>query len=84
MFEKMKDMMGQFQMMQKLMQDDNFKQFISHPKVQALFQDSEFTEVAKTKDFAKIMAHPKVAELTRDPEVGALMAKLNPADFLKR
>ena len=47
----MKGMMGQFQMMQKLMADENFKAFISHPKVQEVFKDSEFKEVAK---FAQI------------------------------
>ena len=82
MFGKMKDMMGQFQMMQKLMQDENFKAFISHPKVQELFKDADFKEVAKEKDFAKIMAHPKFAALMKDPELSSLMAKINPKNFL--
>ena len=82
MFGGMKDMMGQLQMVQKLMKDENFKAFISHPKVQALFQDPEFKEVAKTKDFSKIAVHPKFASLTRDPEVASLMAKINPKDLM--
>ena len=73
----MKDMAGQFQMMQKLMQDENFKAFISHPKVQELFNDAEFKEVAKTKDFSKILVHPKFAVLMKDPELASLMAKIN-------
>lgn len=83
MFDKMKGMMDQFQLMQRLMQDDNFKAFISHPKVQDLFKDPEFKEVAKSKDFARIMAHPKFAELMKDPQLASLMAKINPQSFLR-
>ena len=82
MFDKMNGMMGQFQMMQKLMQDENFKAFITHPKVQELFKDAEFKEVAKEKDFAKIMAHPKFAALMKDPELSLLMVKINPKNLL--
>ncbi|OGW83001.1 MAG: hypothetical protein A3C47_02830 [Omnitrophica bacterium RIFCSPHIGHO2_02_FULL_51_18] len=82
MFGPMKDVMSQFQMVQRLMHNENFKAFIAHPKVQALFHDPEFKEVAKTKDFSKIMAHPKFANLTRDPEVASLMAKINPQDLM--
>lgn len=81
MFGKMKDMMAQMQAMQKLMQDENFKAFISHPKVQALFQDPEFKEVAKSRDFGKIAAHPKFAAMAQDPEVASLMMKINPKSF---
>ncbi len=83
MFDKMKGMMDQMGMMQKLMKDENFRAFIGHPKVQELFKDPEFKEVAKSQDFMKIMSHPKFAEMMRDPEVAALMAKLNPQSFLK-
>ena len=84
MFGSMNGMLGQLQIVQKLMTDENFKAFISHPKVQALFNDPEFKEVAKTKDFSKIMTHPKFANLTRDPEVASLMAKINPKGLLGR
>ena len=77
MFGHLNGMMGNFQMMQKLMRDENFKAFISHPKVQALFKDEEFKEVAKTKDFSKILSHPKFAVLMREPELSSLMAKIN-------
>ena len=83
MFNEMKDMMGQFQMMQKLMADENFKAFISHPKVQAVFKDSEFKEVAKSQDFSKILSNPKFATLMRDPELANLMAKINPQKFMQ-
>ncbi len=66
-----------FQMMQRLMQDENFRTFISHPKVQELFKDPEFKEVASARDFSKIMAHPKFTELMKDPELASLMAKIS-------
>ena len=84
MFDKIKGMAGQFQMMQKMMQDEDFRKFVSHPKVQALFQDPEFKEVAKTRDFTKILSHPKFAESMRDPEVAQLVAKLNPQKFMQK
>ncbi len=68
--------------MQKLMQNEDFRAFVSHPKVQELFKDPDFQVIAKTKDFSKIMTHPKLMSLMRDPELGALMTKLNPKDFL--
>ena len=83
MFDGMKDMMGQFQIMQRLMTDDNFKAFIAHPKVQEVFKDSEFKEIAKSRDFSKILSNPKFAALMRDPELAALMAKINPQSFMQ-
>ena len=84
MFGKLNGMMGNFQMMQKLMQDENFKAFISHPKVRELFKDEEFKEVAKTKDFSKILSHPKFAALMQDPELASLMAKINLQGMIQR
>ena len=84
MFDKMKDMMGQFQMMQRLMKDENFRAFMAHPKVQEIFRDPEFQAAIKTKDAQTIMAHPKFAILMRDPELAALMAKLNPATLFQK
>lgn len=80
MFGKMNDMMKQMQMAQKLMKDDNFKAFMSHPKIQAIFMDPEFQEVLKTQDQIKILNHPKLAGLKNDPEVVGLLSKL---DFKK-
>ena len=81
MFDRMKGMMGQMQMMQALMKDENFKAFISHPRVQELFRDPEFKEVAGARDFGRIAAHPRFVEVTRDPEVAALLVKINPQNF---
>ncbi len=83
MIEQMSGMMGQFQMMQRLMADDNFKAFISHPKVRELFKDPEFKEVARSQDFSKILSHPKFAELMRDPELASLMAKIDTRKYVQ-
>ena len=83
MFDKMKDMMGNMQMMQRMMKDENFRAFVSHPKVQQLFRDPEFKEVAKTRDFSKIAAHPKFMALGQDPEIASLMLKIDPQSFMQ-
>ena len=83
MFNQIQGVMGQFQMMQKLMADENFKTFISHPKVRELFQNSEFKDVAKSQDFAKILANPKFTVLMRDPELSGLIAKIDPKKFIQ-
>jgi len=79
MFGKMKGMVEQMQMMQRLMKDENFRAFMSHPKVQELFKDPEFQEIVKSKDQARVMSHPKMVALVRDPEVGEMMKKLDPS-----
>ena len=79
----MPGMMQQFQMMQRLMKDENFKTFIGHPKVQELFKDPEFKEIAQSGDFSKIMSHPKFAALMKDPELASLMAKINPEGIMR-
>ena len=81
MFDKMNDMMAQMKMMQELMRDENFKTFISHPKVQELFRDPEFKAVAGTRDYSKIAVHPKFMELSRDPELARLLQKIDPKRF---
>ena len=83
MFEKMKDMMGQMKMMQGMMRDENFKAFISHPKVRELFRDPEFKAVAATRDFSRIATHEKFKQLTRDPALAQLLIKIDPKKFMK-
>ncbi len=80
MFGGAKDLMQQMALVQKLMKDENFKQFISHPKVQELFKDPEFMKLLQSKDAQKIMSHPKLAVLREDEELRALLGKL---DFQK-
>jgi len=74
--------MGNVQMMQKMMKDDSFRAFVSHPKVQNLFCDPEFKEIAKTRNFAKIATHPKFTALSQDPELSTLMLKISPQNFI--
>ncbi len=81
MFGKMKDMAGQLQMLTKMMKNENFRALMSHPKVQEVFKDPEFQEIAKSKDGVRMMNHPKMLALMNDPEVKVLFSKLNPGDF---
>ena len=77
-------MADQFQLMQRLMKDENFKAFMSHPKVQEVFRDPEFQEILKTKDQAKIMTYPKLLSLMQDPQIASLMSKLDPGVFFQK
>ena len=76
MFDKMKSFMSQMQLMQKLMKDENFKAFISHPKIQVLMKDPEFVELMKSKDFQKVSSHPKFSVLRDDKELAELARKM--------
>ncbi len=81
MFDKLKGMTGQFQMLQRMMKDENFRAFIAHPKVQEVFKDLEFQKLVKENNVFKLMSHPKFSGLMQDPEVRNLMLKLNPQSF---
>ena len=81
MLSQMKDMMGQFQIVQRLMGDPHFKAFVSHPKVQEVFRDPEFKEIAGQKNFSRILSHPKFGALMKDPETAELMAKIDLKQF---
>ena len=76
MFDKIQGMKEWFQTLQQLMKDENFRAFLSHPRVQELLKDPEFLEILKTKDQTKLATHPKFAFLSRDPEIASLIAKL--------
>lgn len=80
MFGKMGDMMKQLQMVQKLMKDENFKAFISHPKMQELIKDPEFMELMKKQNMPALQKHPKFGTVMRDPEMLELIRKI---DFKK-
>ena len=78
MFDKFKNMADQVQMAQKLMKDENFKNFMMHPKVQELLKDPQFQESLKKQDPSQLFNHPKVLALQTDPEIARLAAKLKP------
>ena len=82
MLEKMKDLMGQYEMMQGLWADENFKTLMSNPKVHELFKDDTFLDLVKAKDFSKIIMHSKFISLMADPELATLMAKINFKDMM--
>ena len=72
------------QALQRLMKDETFRAFLSHPKVQTLLKDPEFLEILKTQDRSKLLTHPKFATLAKDPEIAALLAKLNPQSLFQK
>ncbi len=76
MFGKFKDMAQQMAMVQKLMKDENFRNFMMHPKVQELLRDPAFQESMKKNDPSQLFNHPKVVALQSDPEIARLAAKL--------
>jgi hypothetical protein len=80
MFGKVNDFMKQVQLMQKLMKDENFKKFVSHPKIQGLMTDPEFQKAMQAQNPQDLMNHPKMNALKDDPEVRDLLFKL---DFKK-
>lgn len=75
-------MFDQMKLMMKMMQDPDFRAFISHPKVQEVFKDPDFQETVKLKDPAKVMAHPKMQILMSNPEVSHLIRKVDFAKFM--
>lgn len=77
MFGKMGDIMKQMQMMQKLMKDENFKAFISHPKMQELIKDPEFMQLMKKQDMPALQKHPRFGAVMRDPEILGLIQKID-------
>ena len=77
MFDKMKSGMEQMRMVQKLMADENFRAFMTHPKIQELLKDPEFQEALKKQDTSKLFSHPKFASLRNDPELAQLASRLN-------
>lgn len=66
-----------FQKMMMMMKDENFRAFISHPKVREMFQDPEMKKSLEAQKFSDLLSNPKFAEMMRDPEVMALMSKLD-------
>ena len=73
----MGDMMAAFGKMQTLLKDENFRNFISHPKVRELFGDPEIAILSQSRDFAGLFAHPKLQSLMTDPEIRGLISKLD-------
>ena len=77
MFDKMKNMAEQMAMMQKLMKDENFRAFISNPKVQEMMRDPDFQDAVKKQDGARLMANPRFAALKSDPELSELLSRVD-------
>ena len=77
MLDKMGDMFKMMQKMQHLMKDENFRNFVSHPKVREVMKDPELQSHMKSQNFSSLMSHPKFSSLMRDPEIAQLISKLD-------
>ncbi|MBI3306997.1 MAG: hypothetical protein HYZ84_04255 [Candidatus Omnitrophica bacterium] len=77
-----RNMAEQLKLMQRLMQDDNFKAFMGHPKVQDLFKDPQIQQAMKSKNADLVMNHPKMMALRNDPELAQIISKLNFKDLM--
>ncbi|MBI4357874.1 MAG: hypothetical protein HY584_01120 [Candidatus Omnitrophica bacterium] len=62
-------LLGNFGDLVQLAKDENFRKFLSHPKVQSLMNDPEFKRAVEEKNVFKLMANPEFRELVEDPEV---------------
>ncbi len=49
--------------------DENFRKFLSNPKVQALMKDPEFEKAVKEKNMMKLMSNPEFMGVMKDPEL---------------
>ena len=57
----------------KLAQDEDFRKFIAHPKVQGLMKNDGFKQAVQEKNVFKLIANPEFNELLRDPEVRVVL-----------
>lgn len=77
MFDSQKNWLGQFEKMKQWLKDEDFRAFLSHPKVQELLKDDEFRKTLEEKNMFKLMANPKISALMSDPETRSFMMKLH-------
>ena len=84
MFGNLRELMKQFQTMQRAMGNEHVKALLGHPKVQAVLLDAEIQALIKAQDLTKVAVHPKFAALMRDPEVASLLSRVNPQQLLNK
>ena len=81
MFGKLSELFEQLRHAQHLMKDERFRSLLSKPRVQEALRDPELRALMKAQDMLRIAGHPKFRSLMQDPEVGRLIASLNPGEF---
>ena len=57
----------------KLSKDEEFRKFISNPKVQALMKNEEFKHAVQEKNMSKLVANKEFTEIMSDPEVRSVL-----------
>lgn len=60
----------------KIAQDEHFRKFLSHPKVQALMKDPEFEKAVKEKNMLKLASNPEFLNVMKDPEITAALEQM--------
>ncbi len=76
MFGKFKQQIDLYKEAGKLLQDENVRALLAHPKFQELMRDPEFQRQAQGQDFSKLASHPKFASLSNDPELKQIFEKI--------
>jgi F0F1-type ATP synthase delta subunit len=66
-----------FEQLLQFAKDENFKKFLSHPKVQKLMSDETFKKAVVEKNIFKLMSNEEFVTLLKDPEVREALEKLS-------
>jgi len=59
----------------KLVQDKDFRKFLSDPRVQELMKDEGFKQAVQNKDFSDLQSNQSFMELMKDPEIRSCIEK---------
>ena len=68
---------GDFGEIIKLARDENFRRFLTNPKVQELMKEDEFKQAVQEKNMFKLMSNGRFMEVMKDPEIRSALEALN-------
>jgi hypothetical protein len=68
---------GNFDALLKLAKDENFRKFLTHPKVQELMADPEFKRAVQSKDMLQLISNKRFTEIMKDPQVREALKQVN-------
>jgi len=60
---------SQFGNLIQFAKDENFRKFMSDPRVQELMKNKSFKEAVQEKNVFKLMSNEEFTELLKDPEI---------------
>lgn len=61
----------------KFSRNENFRKFLTDPRVQSLMANQEFKKAVQEKNVFKLMTNPEFTELLKDPEIRAALEGLH-------